>query len=164
MQFTKRILVKRVYTCPFPCGFLESKEMKVTRLAVLFSLLTSTTLISLPGIVIAQDAPDKKPIHCLSLNRIKNTEVINNRYILFRQLDNSTYVNVLSHACPGLNRNKAIMYRGSVGQLCDLDIITVLESASIGFMPGASCGLGNFEPIDEEGIASLKKAAKEGRQ
>lgn len=160
---TKRMMGKRVYTSRFPRSCLIENEMKATRLTVLFTLLTSTVLLSLPGTVLAQVAPDKKTVHCLSLSRIKDSEVISNRYILFRLQDNSTYVNVLSHACPGLNRNKAIMYRSSVGQLCDLDVITVLESASFGLMPGASCGLGNFQPIDEDGIASLRKAAKEGK-
>ncbi|MEJ2760591.1 MAG: hypothetical protein P8126_03375, partial [Gammaproteobacteria bacterium] len=37
-----------------------------------------------------------------------------------------------------------IMYRTSLSQLCDLDIITVLDSVGGEYRPGASCGMGHF--------------------
>lgn len=136
--------------------------MRNSWLKQLVLVLAGTTLVSNAGLVFAQDMPDEKPVHCLSLKRIKNTEVLGDSHILFRTLDGKNYVNVLNHACPGLKRNETIMYRTSIGQLCDLDIVTVLDNVGFGFMPGASCGLGNFRPIDEQGIADLKKAMKDG--
>lgn len=41
------------------------------------------------------------------------------------------------------------MYRSAIGQLCDLDIITILHDSGVGFQPGPSCGLGMFHPISE---------------
>lgn len=137
--------------------------MNKLRLMLVCSALAGTMTFATADLALAQDAPEDEAVHCLSLNRIRSSDVISDRYILFRMRDNTAYVNVLRHACPGLRRNKAIMYRTSVGQLCDLDIITVLEDIGFGLMPGASCGLGTFQPIDEEGIADLKEAAKEGR-
>lgn len=119
------------------------------------------TLVANSGLVFAQDMPDEKPVHCLSLNRIKSTEVLGDSHILFRMVDGKNYVNVLNHACPGLKRNKTIMYRTSIGQLCDLDILTVLDDVGFGFMPGASCGLGNFRPIDDEGLEDMKMSLKD---
>lgn len=136
--------------------------MRLLNVAILCSILTGTPFF-VPSTTLAQVAGEEEPVHCLSLPRIKDSEVISKKYIVFRMRDGSAYVNVLKHACPGLTRHKAIMYRTSIGQLCDLDIITVLEDSGFGLTPGASCGLGSFEPIDEEGIANLKAAVKEGR-
>jgi len=44
------------------------------------------------------------------------------------------------------------MYRTSLSQLCDLDLITVLESGGFGLMPLSSCGLGRFYPILQGGV------------
>jgi hypothetical protein len=49
------------------------------------------------------------------------------------------------------------MYRTSLNQLCDLDIITVLNSLGFGFMRGPSCGLGSFQPVTEDEVALLKE-------
>ena len=116
-----------------------------------------------PASLLAEEADAEKPVHCLSLPRIKDSEIISRKYIVFRMRDGAAYVNVLKHPCPGLSRHKTIMYRTSIGQLCDLDIITVLDDVGFGLTPGASCGLGNFELIDEEGIANLKEGVKSGR-
>jgi hypothetical protein len=50
------------------------------------------------------------------------------------------------------------MYRTSLPQLCDLDIITVLDDAGFGFMPGASCGLGRFYPITKDEAKAMKES------
>ncbi len=68
------------------------------------------------------------------------------------------YRNDLPHSCPGMRRNDTLMYRTSVGQLCNVDIITVLEDWGFGFAPGASCGLGMFHPITEEIADELMRA------
>ncbi len=70
------------------------------------------------------------------------------------------YVNMLPYACPGLRRGSTIMYRTSLDLLCDVDIVTVLETFGGGFQPAASCGLGKFEPMDKAEIADMRKAAR----
>lgn len=91
----------------------------------------------------------ERPVRCLHLNRIKRIEILDKETIVFHMLGKKRYVNRLKHPCPGLRRNKPIMYRTSQNMLCDLDIITVLENAGFGFLPGASCGLGSFEQVEE---------------
>jgi hypothetical protein len=49
------------------------------------------------------------------------------------------------------------MYRTSIGQLCDLDIVTVLDNRGFGFTTGVSCGLGLFYPLTEEEAENLKE-------
>lgn len=94
--------------------------------------------------------------HCVSLARIDRTDVVDDRSILFYMKGNDIYLNRLPHRCPGLKWEKAFMYRTSQSQLCDLDIITVLDSMGFGYRPGVSCGLGMFFPISEETAKQIK--------
>lgn len=95
--------------------------------------------------------------HCVNLKFIERTDVVDDRNILFYMRTGIVYRNALPHTCPGLEFEEAFLYRASIGRLCDLDTITVLNDAGFGFMPGASCGLGMFHPIEKEEIAALKE-------
>ena len=55
------------------------------------------------------------------------------------------YRNTLPQGCPGLNFERRFSYATSLSQLCSVDIITVLQLPNI--TPGASCGLGQFQPV-----------------
>jgi hypothetical protein len=94
--------------------------------------------------------------HCISLNRIDRTTVVDDRSILFYMRGGDIYLNRLPHRCPGLRWEETFMYRTSIGRLCDLDIITVLNNIGFGYSPGASCGLGMFFPISEATADQLR--------
>ncbi len=137
----------------------------------LIALLASSALLSLSSAVLAatEDAEfsdAERPVHCLSLIRIKNSDILDSQHILFETVGGKYYLNQLPHNCPGLSHDDAFMYRTSLNKLCDLDVITLLDDHGFGLLPGASCGLGVFEPISEEQIAGLKQsleAAKKSR-
>jgi hypothetical protein len=84
---------------------------------------------------------------CVSLIRIDRTEVVDDRNVLFYMKNGDIYRNRLPNDCPGLEAQDAFMYRTSLSQLCNVDIITVLTNMGFGFRPGASCGLGMFHPV-----------------
>jgi hypothetical protein len=118
-------------------------------------------LLVVAGTAAAADDPDApKHVHCLDLVRIKDTDIIDNRHIVFELTGGKRYLNTLPHACPGLGRNDPYLLRTSGHQICDLDIITILHSIGFGYTPGASCGLGPFEPVTEAQIEMLETAAK----
>ncbi len=50
----------------------------------------------------------------------------------------------------------SIMYKTSMSQLCELDMITVLNNMGFGFMQGATCGLGKFYPMNAERAKELR--------
>ena len=111
------------------------------------------------------EVADTEAVRCISLTRIRSTEVIDEKHIVFYMTGRQQYLNTLPHKCSGLNRRKTIMYRTSLSVLCDLDIITVLDNIGGGFQPGPSCGLGRFAPVSTQEISVLKeliKAEKEG--
>jgi hypothetical protein len=121
--------------------------------------LLATLANTSPIIGHAQDdtpAPDPR---CLQLRRIDHTDNVGDRNILFYMRDGTIYQNELPQTCPGLARDRPIMYRVVMNQLCDSDVITVLEPIGFGgFMPTSSCALGEFRQIDEAGIEALKAA------
>ena len=104
-----------------------------------------------------------EPLRCVQLSRIDSVDVLSNRQIVFKLDGNQYYVNTLPYPCPGLRRNTPIMYRTSIDQLCSVDVVTVLQSMGGGAMPGASCGLGMFEPIDKDELDALREQARAGK-
>ena len=89
-------------------------------------------------------APTGEVKRCVSLNRIQSTKVLDDRTIFFKMRGKKHYVNRMSRKCPSLKREERFMYKTSIGQLCSVDIITVLDSFGRSW---ASCGLGKFEEI-----------------
>lgn len=119
--------------------------------------------LSLGSSAYAQDMPmaehETDAEHCISVNLIDRTDVIDDRNILFYMRDDRVYRNILPHRCPGLRFEETFMYRTSLGQLCDVDIITILDDMGFGLRMGASCGLGMFHPITEQEAEDLKQNA-----
>ena len=84
-------------------------------------------------------------------------DVVDDKNILFHMRDGTVYRNKLLHKCPGLRFEETFLYRTTIGQLCNLDLITVLNDAGFGFTHGPSCGLGQFYPISEDEVKLLKE-------
>ncbi len=115
-------------------------------------------LMTLATGVLAQPGPP--PEKCVSLNRIKRTEIIDDRHIIFYMRSGEIFKNQLTNRCVGLRPRETIMYRPSINRLCSLDFITVLRRTGFGFTQGPSCGLGEFYPTDEFAVAKLKEQAE----
>lgn len=98
---------------------------------------------------------------CLGITRIREMKVLDNRNILFYVRPDQVYLNTLDRACGGLSRYKTVSYKTSLHELCNVDIITVLDDVGGSFMPGASCGLGEFYPISTEDADRLYKESRE---
>jgi hypothetical protein len=94
---------------------------------------------------------------CVSLRRIDRTRIVDEQNIIFYMKNGDIYRNQLPRRCPGLSERNSFMYRTSLNQLCNVDIITVLQNIGFGFSPGMSCGLGMFVPIDELTVQELMR-------
>ena len=92
--------------------------------------------------------PAGKAVNCVQLRQIDHTRVRDDRTIDFRMLGGKVYRNTLPHSCPGLGFEEKFMYKTSLSQLCSVDIITVLHNTG-GLSRGASCGLGQFQPMEK---------------
>jgi hypothetical protein len=89
--------------------------------------------------------PDGKAIDCISTNNIRETKVRSDSVIDFVTRDGKVYRNTLDGQCPQLGFEERFAYKVSTNQLCSVDLITVLTSP--GLSRGASCGLGQFQPV-----------------
>ena len=97
------------------------------------------------------------PEQCIPLVRIDHAEIIDDQNIAFHMKNGDIYRNHMPNACPGLRPHDTYMYRTSLNQLCNVDIITQLDQIGFGFSPGASCGLGMFYPVTKDDVAKLKE-------
>ena len=89
--------------------------------------------------------PVGKPVTCIQLSQIRESQVRSDRVIDFRATGKRWYRVTLPQSCPGLGFEKRFSYQTSLNQLCSADIITVLQQAPV--MRGASCGLAPFQPV-----------------
>lgn len=108
---------------------------------------------------------DREGERCINTRNIRDTDIIDERTILFRLRGNDYYVNYLRNACRGLLREERFSYRTSGGRLCSVDTIRVLEQFGGFIQEGMSCGLGMFYPVTEEEaeLIALEPEERRGR-
>ena len=94
---------------------------------------------------VPEATPDGKPISCVQTTNIRSTSVHGDSVIDFHMNNGKVYRNTLPNSCPSLGFEERFLYKTSTSQLCSVDIITVLQSP--GLSQGASCGLGQFQPV-----------------
>ena len=108
----------------------------------------ATSSVAAPRNAIPNATPTGPAVSCVQSSSIRETRVHGDRTIDFVMNDRKVYRNTLPNSCPGLGFNETILYKTQTNQLCSVDIITVLQSP--GLMRGASCGLGQFQPVELE--------------
>ncbi|GIX16894.1 MAG: hypothetical protein KatS3mg119_1080 [Rhodothalassiaceae bacterium] len=140
--------------------------MRKTRITRMAAVLGAVTWAALAGKAAADDGAKKDdPLagyketghteRCLRLVEIDQTKILDRSNILFKLKNGKLYISRLEHPCPGLARDRAISYSLSIPELCDLDIITVIDTGlrqEVG-----SCGLGTFHEVEK-----VAKAAEDG--
>ena len=118
-------------------------------------LILSVVLAGIALPALAKETPDPyvpangAPIDCVQIQSIRSTSVRDDRTIDFIMNGKKIYRNSLPSSCPSLGFEKRFSYRTSLSQLCSVDIITVLWNVGSGLQPGASCGLGKFQPMEK---------------
>jgi len=117
-------------------------------------LVTAALLAMLVGPAVARPLkpaeeakiqPSGPPVSCVSIHNIRETRVRDDSTIDFYMNGGQVYRNKLPSSCPELGFEERFGYETSIDQLCNVDIIHVLHSSPP--MRGASCGLGQFQPI-----------------
>ncbi|MDT0575468.1 hypothetical protein RM533_04655 [Croceicoccus sp. F390] len=85
-----------------------------------------------------------KPVSCIPLVGIRESRVRSDYTIDFVTSGNDIYRNTLANRCSGLGFEQRFSYSTSLSQLCNTEIITILDSSGY---PLGSCGLGDFVPV-----------------
>lgn len=92
-----------------------------------------------------------KPVNCLPLQTIRESQVRDDWTIDFRTSGGQWYRNALPNRCFSLGFERAFSYSTSLTQLCNVDIITVLvNNGGPGPINRGACGLGEFTPVELE--------------
>jgi hypothetical protein len=125
-------------------SFPLSRPARHIALALALACIAGPVLAKKPDNLV----PAGKAVDCVQLNAIRSTEVRDDSTIDFIMNGNKVYRNTLPNSCPSLGFEKRFLYKTSLSQLCSVDIITVLYQAG-GLQPGASCGLGKFQPMEK---------------
>lgn len=105
---------------------------------------------------VAQDDIDREGQRCISVTRLKETHVVDDRTLLFYMRGGEIYRNVLRYDCRGLKAQSSFSYSVIANRLCGTDTITVLESFGGDLSRGMSCGLGKFYEISEDEAEFLR--------
>jgi hypothetical protein len=126
--------------------------------------LTAVVLIAYTLTAIAQD---DEPLsfsdgsrHCITLSQVRSTQIVDEQHLVFRmKAGRKIFINTLRRRCPGLRKNDVLMFRLFSEQVCNIDIVTVLDDIGFGFSPGTSCSLGLFHPGTEDDVKALETQA-----
>lgn len=128
------------------------------RLIALGLVAAGAALFAVQPLALAQSEAPKKsrvpaaevvgePVNCINLAQIRSSTVRDSRTIDFMMNGGKVYRNELPFQCGSLGFDRTFTYSTSIAQLCNVDIITVLQNVGGGFNRGASCGLGQFTPV-----------------
>lgn len=88
------------------------------------------------------------PQSCIPLVQIRETRVRDDWTIDFVGNGSQVWRNRLTASCAGLRTNRAITYETSQSQLCNTDIVYVLENWGGAPRRGGACSLGQFVPVE----------------
>ena len=94
---------------------------------------------------------------CVRTVNIQSSRPLDDHHILFRMRNGDIYLNRLGQGCSGLSFNGSYSYRNRIAELCNNEIITVVDT----FNPAAlgSCGLGQFEKLERKDQAKAGDGA-----
>lgn len=122
-------------------------------------LVLSLGLFTMPATMAQDEEPivDENVQRCINLRRVRSTDVIDDRNILFYMRGGEVFHNILPRTCNGLAREGRFSYRTSVNRICDIDSIAVLHDGVRGMYEGARCGLGMFHEISPEDARAMKE-------
>jgi hypothetical protein len=105
---------------------------------------------------------DDEAKRCINVTSISNTEVIDDRHIIFYGRGRNIYLNTLPRACRGLARERRFSYNLYGGMLCSSDSVRVLYNNGFGIQEGMSCRLGDFVLTDRDALdAMFERSNKE---
>jgi len=129
--------------------------------ALVAGLGLATSLAAQEGDDVNAAAVEDESVTCLSMNRVRTANAVNDRVVLFALSNGDMYLNQLDRDCPGLGLYNRFSYNLRTGaripRLCHSDTLTVIEPTGDGF----TCGLGRFEPVSAAALEALQRDPNE---
>ena len=120
------------------------------RKSIVTSILAAAMLVAVPANAETEKmkAPEGYEFtgevkRSVRVRSIKRTDVVDDYTILFFMTGKKIYANVMERRCAGLSREERFGYTLHVGQLTDMDVITVFDTFGV----TNHCGLGKFHEV-----------------
>jgi hypothetical protein len=86
-----------------------------------------------------------KPVHCIQLNRIDGTKIVDQTAIIYKHSSRLWYVNQPNDGhCALLRPRRTLITTTQTSQLCGNDLVTIADPSSP--ITYGACGLGKFTP------------------
>lgn len=137
---------------------LSKKEQRAARRAELKAQVDA--LLERPP----EDADYSTTVRCLSTNRIRSIDVLDDQHVAIRVNRREYYLVQFERRCPGLRHGDTVIYETRGGWLCSADgIRTVYGFGPRQLDPGVECFIPGFQTVTEEQVKSLKAILKNRR-
>ena len=102
-------------------------------------------------------------VRCVMPIRIRETEILGDRHIVFHMKGNGMYLVEFARPCQGLSRNSSFRIEVKGSGYCKFDTIQPLSLAGRGSgFWGPRCAIPGFKPITESQVDALKGVLEEG--
>lgn len=112
-----------------------------------------------------QRADYVEDVRCIYSRRIRSVEVLDDKHVAFRMGRDKYYLVQFKHRCPGLRKEKPVMYESDQARLCKHDSIRAVYDMGLGnYRPGMKCGIPGFQSVTKEQIVHLKDLLKAKRK
>ena len=100
---------------------------------------------------------------CIAVRSIRDSEVLDNRHVVFRLSGQKYFLVQFKHDCQRLRRGSSIAYEPRGSQLCRLDNIRAIDDLRYGGT-GPPCSIPGFYEVTKEQVALLKETLKAEQQ
>ncbi len=100
---------------------------------------------------------------CISARSIRDSEVLDDRHVVFRVSGQKRYLVQFKTTCHQLRRGSSIVYEPRGSQLCRLDSIRAIDDFRPGGI-GPPCSIPGFYEVTTEQVALLKETLKAEKQ
>ena len=103
-------------------------------------------------------------VRCIATARIRGTEVLDERHILFRMSRNQYQLVQFKNRCPTLRHDSTLVYEVTGTKLCEFDRVRAVNGIGLSAMPGPNCLIPGFQTMTVEQVVLLKETLKEQRR
>lgn len=90
-----------------------------------------------------------KPVNCINQRSIDSVQIIDRTAIVYRMAGGALYVNRVRGGAAFLDRDDTLVTKTTGSQLCDLDIVTLVDPSAR--ITTGSVNLGQFVPYPKPG-------------
>lgn len=102
-------------------------------------------------------------VRCISTSRIRRTEVLDDRHIIFHMPKDQFLLVQFPHRCLMLDKRSTLMYEVQGSRLCQLNWVRAVNGAGMSSVVGPLCMIPGFQEVSVEQVALIRESLDELR-